>query len=61
MTKHDDIQEGADKRPSEPALIVLGMHRSGTSAITGTLRLCGAWVGKESELTEAALRILRVF
>ena len=53
MSKHDDVQEGADKRPSEPALIVLGMHRSGTSAITGTLRLCGAWVGKESELTEA--------
>ena len=55
MSKHDDVQEGADKRPSEPALIVLGMHRSGTSAITGTLRLCGAWVGKESELTEASV------
>ena len=55
MSKHNDVQEGADKRPSEPALIVLGMHRSGTSAITGTLRLCGAWVGKESELTEASV------
>ncbi|MDE0381219.1 MAG: glycosyltransferase [Rhodospirillales bacterium] len=32
---------------------MLGMHRSGTSAITGTLRLCGAWVGEEAELTGA--------
>ena len=38
---------------SSPALLVLGMHRSGTSAITGALRLCGAWTGEESELTEA--------
>ena len=33
--------------------MVLGMHRSGTSAVTGALRLCGAWVGDESELTSA--------
>ena len=38
---------------SGSALVVLGMHRSGTSAITGALRLCGAWVGDESELTGA--------
>ena len=36
-----------------PGLIVLGMHRSGTSAITGLLHLCGAWVGEQHELTEA--------
>ena len=35
------------------ALIVLGMHRSGTSAITGALRLCGAWVGETDALTGA--------
>ena len=29
------------------------MHRSGTSAITGALGLCGAWVGEEAELTGA--------
>ena len=29
------------------------MHRSGTSVLTGALRLCGAWVGEEAELTRA--------
>ena len=29
------------------------MHRSGTSALTGALGLCGAWVGRPSELTDA--------
>ena len=53
MPKQDDVQERAAQRPSGPSLIVLGMHRSGTSAITGTLRLCGAWAGKTSELTGA--------
>ena len=42
-----------DQTPSAVALVVLGMHRSGTSAVTGALRLCGAWVGDESELTGA--------
>ena len=40
-----------DTEPS--GLVVLGMHRSGTSPITGALRLCGAWVGEEAELTTA--------
>jgi glycosyltransferase involved in cell wall biosynthesis len=35
-------------------LIVLGMHRSGTSALAGALRLCGAWLGEDSELTFAS-------
>ena len=39
--------------PSRSALVVLGMHRSGTSALTGALRLCGAWVGGAEELTGA--------
>ena len=39
--------------PSRSALVVLGMHRSGTSALTGALRLCGAWVGDSEELTVA--------
>ena len=38
---------------SADALIVLGMHRSGTSTVTGTLGLCGAWVGERDELTGA--------
>ena len=38
---------------AETALVVLGMHRSGTSAVTGALGLCGAWAGDESELTSA--------
>ena len=33
-------------------LIVLGMHRSGTSTLAGALRLCGAWLGEDQELTE---------
>ena len=41
------------ERRSASALLVLGMHRSGTSAITGALRLCGAWPGDEADLTEA--------
>ena len=47
-----DLQErNPKKRSSRPALVVLGMHRSGTSAITGSLRFSGAWVGEEEELT----------
>ena len=36
-------------------LFVLGMHRSGTSAMTGVLNICGAWVGNEAELTQASI------
>ena len=36
-------------------LFVLGMHRSGTSAMTGVLNICGAWVGNEAELTQASV------
>lgn len=32
-------------------LIILGMHRSGTSALAGALGLCGAWLGEDEELT----------
>ena len=34
-------------------LVVLGMHRSGTSVATGVLELAGAWVGDPAELTKA--------
>jgi glycosyltransferase involved in cell wall biosynthesis len=34
-------------------LVVLGMHRSGTSVATGVLELAGAWVGGPAELTKA--------
>ena len=43
------------------SLLVLGMHRSGTSAITGALGLCGAWVGEEAELTGANVENPRGF
>ena len=46
-----DGRNGMDAERS--GLIVLGMHRSGTSAVTGMLRLCGAWVGEDDGLTGA--------
>src|SRR5947208_4315093 len=42
----------ADPRqvPSPAAqVVVLGMHRSGTSALTGLLRLLGLWAGEEDD------------
>ena len=53
MNDNDLVRRSIGERASECALVVLGMHRSGTSAIAGALRLCGAWVGEESELTGA--------
>ena len=54
-----------EKRPhktrSRSALVVLGMHRSGSSVITGALELCGAWVGEKAELTGANLENPRGF
>ena len=53
MNAGKTVEGSLDERYSRSALLVLGMHRSGTSAITGALRLCGAWVGEETELTGA--------
>ena len=53
MNTGNAVERSLDERHSSSALLVLGMHRSGTSAITGALRLCGAWVGEETELTGA--------
>ena len=50
-----------DERLSGPSILVLGMHRSGTSALTGALGLCGAWVGEEPELTGANIENPRGF
>ena len=36
------------------AIVVLGMHRSGTSSVTGLLERCGVWLGRESEMTGAS-------
>ena len=36
---------------SRRGLVVMGMHRSGTSAATGLVSLCGAWAGDASDLT----------
>ena len=47
------VTRSQGERSSSLSLFVLGMHRSGTSAITGALKLCGAWVGEETELTGA--------
>ena len=53
MSADKVVAQNLDESSSRPTLFVLGMHRSGTSAITGALRLCGAWVGEETELTDA--------
>lgn len=53
MSTEDVALRSIREPPSRTALLVLGMHRSGTSALTGALRLCGAWVGEEAELTRA--------
>ena len=54
LMKTDNIvTQNLDERSARPALFVLGMHRSGTSAITGALRHSGVWVGEETELTDA--------
>ena len=42
-------ENGTGAQPS--GLVVLGMHRSGTSVVTGVLHLCGAWAGEDGELT----------
>ena len=46
-------KEDAGESTASSAMLVLGMHRSGTSTITGVLSLCGAWVGEDIELTRA--------
>ena len=51
MSSQDFVKRSHAEQPARSALLVLGMHRSGTSAITGALRLCGAWVGEKAELT----------
>ena len=53
MKTDNIVTQNLDDRSARPALFVLGMHRSGTSAITGALRHCGVWVGEETELTDA--------
>ena len=52
MSDRSVVMPNPGGRYSNLSLFVLGMHRSGTSAITGALRLCGAWVGEETELIE---------
>ncbi|HSS75928.1 MAG TPA: sulfotransferase [Thermoanaerobaculia bacterium] len=46
------------ERPAPPVgpgaqVVVLGMHRSGTSALTGLLRLLGLWAGGEDDFPPA--------
>ena len=53
MSTDNAVEGKLDERDPRSALLVLGMHRSGTSAVTGALRLCGAWLGEETDLTEA--------
>ena len=53
MKTDNIVTQNLDERSARPALFVLGMHRSGTSAITGALRHSGVWVGEETELTDA--------
>ena len=51
MSADNVVARSLDEKSSGSALLVLGMHRSGTSAMAGVLGLCGAWVGEETELT----------
>ena len=53
MSTDNIVDHDFGEARSASALLVLGMHRSGTSAITGALGLCGAWVGENAELTGA--------
>ena len=53
MNDTEIVTQNLDEGSVRPALFILGMHRSGTSAITGALRHCGVWVGEETELTDA--------
>ena len=53
MSEDHRIRRKSSADAERSSLIVLGMHRSGTSAITGALNVCGAWVGEEEELTAA--------
>ena len=59
-----DVRGGDGKNGADAerfGLVVLGMHRSGTSAVTGMLRLCGAWVGEDDRLTVANVENPRGF
>ena len=49
--KETNARSRSLRGPGKAALIVLGMHRSGTSALAGALGLCGAWLGEDQELT----------
>jgi hypothetical protein len=45
--------EGLRARSPAAQVVVLGMHRSGTSALTGLLRLLGLWAGEEKDFPPA--------
>ena len=53
MSDVHGIDGGNGMDAGRSGLIVLGMHRSGTSAVTGMLHLCGARVGEDAALTAA--------
>lgn len=47
----DTAEERGRVEPGHRQIIVLGMHRSGTSALTGALAKMGVYVGDQDELT----------
>lgn len=48
------IRKGpAESTAPAAQVVVLGMHRSGTSALTGLLRLLGLWAGEEDDFPPA--------
>ena len=52
----DSLHQPPEAPPRDLAtnsIVILGMHRSGTSVLTGALALCGVWAGDEAELTAA--------
>ena len=49
------VDQDSKNEESVTTLVVIGMHRSGTSAMTGVLNGCGVWVGDETELMQAGV------
>ena len=53
MRERSREMEPGKGSPGPSGLLLLGMHRSGTSAVARALNLCGAWAGKPDDLTGA--------
>src|SRR3954462_4719838 len=43
------METAADANPDSSVVVILGMHRSGTSCLAGTLQDCGLYLGEVYE------------